>query len=780
MALSIIRADLRDDRFERFCNDIVGVLEGGIHVLLTSRSWDKGRDGRAETSTITVYVMTSLSDDVDGKSERDARRLKESARPAEAVYFCSSQSLSEKRCDEIAGQLREILGTENKVVVLGAGQLADVVGQSPAVFIEHYGQEFDGLMAMLRKSIDEPVRDDGSLRLALMSIAGETSEEVRDSLYGNVIRTALKTRPSNTAECAKHVSDQFRLHRVLPVEAIERHLEILLAEGDVSLNLERRYELTVAGKEKLAAQELAAVDALRQGRDVIQRHLERSLGHSLTNDHFNRIWDIVREKLASAFFDRGLQLVTQVGFMVKRAAGSEAIGDDRPLCFLPALADAVANTSSSASQQDELRLAIRDMFEEPESETFNWLARLCASYVGLCTLGLEAQSGQALAAVLSKVDLVLDTDIVLSLLCEGEPNHAAMNELVKKWRALGGEVMVSEEVLHEVAHHAVIADREYRHVSHWLPGERREDRLRWIDNAFVRAFAELLAQRRIPREHWRKYIDQYAPAGKADLGRIAELLVQDYGIRELPPPTKMEEDVAKSARKLLVQRAEKSFNGERLRIAIDKAERDASLYAAIVHRHRMARKNDPDRSCILVSSARRLAEVEQRLHIMGEPQLVLSSGSVFYMLSLVPGVSIGVTAMQTLLFEVHKQFSGDVDRTLMRAVHESCEVSLPWARRQTVVRDIKKRVFESARRSAAAAGTRLQDTEGERARVMSDALTEANAPELATIIRDALDQVVVDRRLERENQELRATVETLRAELVRRKKKEPGRSKEAS
>lgn len=757
IAEAIIRADSETLRFERFTNDVVTEYEGGVPVLPTSRTWDLGRDGRAETSTTRLYVCASLADHVDPKSDHDLRRLAKFAEPPFTVYFCSSQPLSEKKCNDLAIQIRSVLPVGITVTVIGCAQLAHLSERYTNVFIRHYGTELDNFVAAMRASVEAPVDEDDALRLALVGVAHETSDAVRTELYRNAIRDVLRAKELNVAECARDVSHQFRLGRMLPTEVLLPHLRELEAVGDLE-KVNDRYVLTPRGVQALASHDTDAKNRLLEGREVIRERIETLIGHALSGDHFDRIWTIIRQQLAAAFYERGQQLVKEVAILLAGKVEGESPRDE-PLFFVSALADAVAATSSLQAQQEELQTAIHDLFEEPQGPAFEWLGRLCASYVSLCALGIEAQSGKALARLLAKITIVLDTDITLSLVCEGEPNHHEVQDLVRKWRAIGGDVLVSREVLQEVARHAVIAEYDYQQVSGWIPGTR-EQRVRVIENAFVRAFAELLARGSIRRQYWQSYIEQYRSVGEEDPVKIAEILAQEYNIHELPSATAAERDLEKKARQMLDSKAASRYSGDRLRIAKDKARRDASLYAAIVHRSRSSRQADPSRACVLVSSARRLAEVEQKLRGVGEPQLVVSLGSAFYLLSLIPGVSLGIGAMQTLLFEVHRRFSGELERVLLRVVRQSEAISLPWARRHRLMREVRNRILADAER----AGASRKEAAALLPRLEQEALTESKLPRTVEILGEALNAVVVDQRLLNENLELRSALAALERE----------------
>ena len=737
---------------------IISKNEGGVTVLSTSSSWDLGRDGRAETSRQRIYVCSSLSDRVTQKTVSDVKRLSKNARQPYTLYFCSSQRMSEHQCNKIAQELSTMLSTTTRVIVLGGYQLAQFAEQHSSTFVSHYSVELDDFLVTIRTSVERPIEQDDALRLALIGVVHENSEEIRNELYRDAIRTVLNRRPLTIGECARDVSAHFRLGRTLPDEVIASHLEALIELDEAQSGPDGRYCITSRGAEVLGQHNSTAVDSLLAGRSLVRERLEEMIGHALSEEHFSRVWAVFTAKIASAFFERGQQLVRQIGALL--AASQTGQQADEPLFFVPDLADAVASTSSHTAQQDELSEAVRDLFREPTSDAFSWLARLCASYVALCALGLEAQSGRALTQLLSKLLLVLDTDIALSLLCEGEPNHREVVDLVRKWRAIGGGVVVAQEVLFEVAHHAAIATYDYEQLQRWLPGTA-EKRQRIVDNAFVRAFATLLAANRVRRSHWPSYIEEYLVAGKPDPSRIAEILAQEFNIQQLAPATHAEREIEERARRVLAPRNARNLSPSRARIARDKARRDASLYASIVRQARLARRKEAGGGCVLVSSARRLAEVEQRLREVGEAKLVISLGGAFHILALIPGVSIGVTAMQTVLFEVHRRFSSNLERVLLRIVEESDSVSLPWARRHRLMGEVRSRLLSGVDRT-----TRRGMATGELDRsVERVALAEKNLPQTAEILRDSLEAVVVDESLQRKNIELMNLVESLEREV---------------
>jgi hypothetical protein len=71
------------------------------------------------------------------------------------------------------------------------------------------------------------------------------------------------------------------------------------------------------------------------------------------------------------------------------------------------------------------------------------LLALPERFVALCSLGLEATSADEIRKILLRYQLTLDTDIVLTFLCAGEPDHEAATELLNRWLNIRGEITVA-------------------------------------------------------------------------------------------------------------------------------------------------------------------------------------------------------------------------------------------------------------------------------------------------------------------------------------------------
>jgi hypothetical protein len=74
------------------------------------------------------------------------------------------------------------------------------------------------------------------------------------------------------------------------------------------------------------------------------------------------------------------------------ARDSEPTREEETPFFIEEIARAVSMTSSSDRQQDELRTAFTDLFQDPIGPSFDWLVSLCSAFVAICSLVSRAGS----------------------------------------------------------------------------------------------------------------------------------------------------------------------------------------------------------------------------------------------------------------------------------------------------------------------------------------------------------------------------------------------------
>lgn len=753
----VLRMETSDSRFENFCKAIVSHIEGGAPVYGTSASWDLGRDavgyGRAEG----IYVCASLRDDVDAKAISDLERLTSTTQRIKRVYFCSSHNLSEHGRDRVAAAVTELLDGKFPLAVLGSLQLSEAAVDEDRAFKRNYGPELRSAI-----SISQPASDNAEMegmRLALISSTAEDSQQVRAAIYQAAILDAVESGVRTADSIAKDVAAKLKLSHSLPGWVVMSHLKDLEKDGLV-VTIDGLIEGTAAGKEKREENERSAAERLLIGRKEIQAALEEALSTVFIPDDFARIWKVFEEKLAYSLYSRGMAIVEEVNILLNSV---ERATNDYRLSFVDELADSVAAVSGHGFRGEVVRDALRDLFADRTGPAAAWLVQVCASFVAACALGLEQTSAQAVRQLLARTTLVLDTDVVLSLLGEGEPEHVASETIVEAWRANGGRILVAEPVLLEVAYHAHIATSDYEQTRHSLPGTP-EYRLRAIDNVFVRSYAELLS-RGLTLPAWRDYIDHYRGRTPYSFDKVLGLLRGDYGVQSLPARSSSSEGFFEEVRLYLLEQAEQSNPLGMSKEVRDKARRDAELYVSFAEYLDATRQGDSVATAVLVSGGRRLAAVERRFNKAGEDHVVISVASALLLVSMLPGFSLGLSAMKSFLFDERRPgFSSDLDRTIVRMVMTSNERMMPWAKRGVLARTVRKKLIEVAHEQ----GERKQKTDRE---IIAAALNPANKPNTIQMLAESLDAIDVESRHERRARELAAQVEALKAELERERRK---------
>ena len=757
---AVLVQETNDGRFETFSREAVSLLEGGATIFSTSVSWDLGRDGVGAGKARGVYVCASLRDDVDKKAIEDLERLSSTTREITRVYFCSSQRLTEHRITLLEAQLSTEIDGKYPITVLGATQLTEAVASQPEIIERHYAAEIKGALRAISSDPSDESEIHG-LRLALIAAAGENSGDIRRTLYrGGLLAVLRDGKPRSAIACAKALSDSLRLQYVISDAAIRPHLSELTESGDIELS-GPTFRITEAGCKTSDELHVQAADRFLGGRLAVRKAIEESIGERIDEDSFKRVWDVFEERVAAHFHSRGVAMVAEVSALLEDTPGdSSASIAQTPISFLSELATAVAHTSTHPQRREELHQAVVDLFSDRTSGATDWLVRVAASFVACCALGLEHSTGAALTRLFARTALVLDSDVVLSLLGEGEPEHQGVFAIVSKWTKVGGKILVAEPVLEEVAYHAHIAQHDFSQVEHLLPGTP-DDRLHIIENAFVRSFAEHMATSGTTLRQWGRFISQYRGTSQYDWRQVVGHLRAEYSVGTLPHRTSDYEALELKVKAFLIRTAEqRGYSGKNAR---DKASRDARLYAQMVQYLQSVRASDPGATCLLVSSAHRLVEAEDAFHESGEQQLVVPISTVLQLLSLLPQVSLGLSAMKAFLFEDRRPgFSSDLERTILRLVRTSSEVAMPWAKRGTLMREVRDRLIDDARKQGRFVEDGANTTALERA-----ALLESNKPRTIQILAEALDKAAVRTRLEDENARLRQENETLRRQMGR-------------
>jgi hypothetical protein len=672
---AIICQEDNDQTFEQFTRSLVE-LEEGVTLVRTSPTWDRGRDARSIGSSAGVYVAASVNKQVEDKALSDVQRIASTTASLRTLYFCSSQELSEHACDALEVKLKGLLPPNVQITVLGSRQLIDLAFRHQEVFFRYYLGEITSLRDAEGEEGSETA-EQLALKLALCTRSNADSAALRADLLRQVLLHCIKRGYDSIAKLSVAAAGLLRLPNKLPESIIEEGVRDLIRDRMCSSDQTGAVELTDLGRFELEQRGQESAKELLAGPALLREELQKRLSYELSTNHYDRIWEAFQQYISTKFYNEGFKLISIVRNCCLPGERDEGVdgGQDNLGDLVSGLSTKAGDTSSDPDQKQELETAVRDMFKEKGNPAFDWLAHVCVAYISLCALGIEQSTAQELQKGLQRSNLVFDTDIVLSLLCESEVNHQGVAELLRRWREYGGEIWMAEPVLREAAYHAWIAEQDFQNTKHWLPGEAVEGE-RYIENAFVRSFAGYLRSREARLRQWRDYITEFRGKREDDNSTLRAYCILNHKIKCIPEsydPKKQTEILEF----VLSQRT------NRHPIHEDKAKRDAELVSQVMKQRQLARTQGLDKTYIIVSSSKLFRAVERRFHAdLEERVLVLPIGGVMYWLSLIPGVTVTLRALKSLLFSESLPLDfGNVERIALRIIRDSAQFEVPWAKR---------------------------------------------------------------------------------------------------
>jgi hypothetical protein len=745
----ILQTENNSFRFENFCLRVVGKHEG-VTYLPTSQSWDFGRDGRASNrghGSHSNILCATLNESLDGKAEADLLRLTASASP-DRIAYCSSQKLSELRCDEITAILRRHAQGKS-IIVYGAKQLATIAKDNQDAFELFYGAEVQEIRSTILSKHHSGSPTSG-LRLALLTFSSLEGSELRDEVLQSTLLDRLSKDASLTVqEISQSLSGDLGLPRALPDTYLYHALERAEIQGDVQ-RVGFFWGLTKQGEDKRAALPIKGVQQLLEGREAVRKDIEKLTGKALSQQQYETVWAALLDALSGLFHANGLEVISGINELLSSEPSLA-----KPLNLRRELENAmrrVVASISTADLREQYYTALLDLFTEREGPTFDWLARVSERFVALCSLGLEHESGNALRETLAAQRLVLDSDIILDFLCDAESDHAASRDLLLNWLGIGGRILVSPIVLEEVAHNAWISERDFRGTEMLIGKLQKWELGRYVRNPFVRTFHFYKS----PPSKWGMYIGQFRGNSAGDYTKILQKLRERLKVEILPVSIdeNLSAEISEYIRKIPFSRGS---DDEQLEDVMYKINRDGKLLASLAAAREAAERAGSEEPIILLSSSNALRSAELAFEgIFQGPQLVLNKRSFSYLLSTVPQVSFGAGTLQRALFSFGSRghLKSDGVRA-MRLIRSTNEFDLPWADRYTFRKELRRSMMSEAGRRGI---SKLE---------MTRQFMVGGSPEAASrIIVEAIQQLAIPTKTQIELDEARRTIQQLRDKLA--------------
>lgn len=394
-------------------------------------------------------------------------------------------------------------------------------------------------------------------------------------------------------------------------------------------------------------------------------------------------------------------------------------------------------------------LAILDMLTERSSRAFDWFTKVAERFVILCSLGLEATSGEEVRQVIRSHEVILDSDIILSYLCDAETDHGKAKDLLSRWVQLGGRLLVSPVVLEEVAYHAWIAERDFQETEYLLGKLHRFELGRYIRSAFVRTYHAL---EKTP-QRWPIYIGQYRGNSKGDYSKILSILRQRLKVETLPES--YDEKLRGEMTAYLMTAARDVYKeAEQLEDVSYKVDRDGRLMASIAAARSSQERMGSGGPIVLLSSSHLLRRAENRFRQQfGEARVLLSIGALSYLLTAIPDSALGADSLRRALFE----FGGtahlkDPERRALRIIRATELYDIPWAGRKllqaNLTREIrsdaeKRGITEDSLRATLASGAEPKTAGRLIAKSLRDMAIKDKTSEELTVAQHKIDQLEV-------------------------------------
>jgi len=680
LAEIILNNESNDYRFESFARELCEKHEG-LTFVPTSQSWDLGRDARATASgrgTHRNIICATLNRNLEVKVNTDLIRATANASPDRIVY-CSSQKLSESKTEEITTIIKRHTA-QGSILVLGSLQLSTLAEKYHETFEKFYHAEIQDIRDTILSAKDSNVNTKG-LRLALIAFGSTEGISLRKEVLQVTLLGFMEENKSySLPSIAQGFSADIGLQKTLSENFLRDALETLQTNGEVEYK-QGGWRLTAKGCDRKNGMPLEAATHLIEGRQLIREQLEKLIGLKLDDKQYGQIWASLMDCISGIFHANGLDVMIAVEQILTGIDedGSTDVPDLRAL-----LTEGVKR-AASIIQTDDLRDAVGcgllDIFTERDSKAFDWLTKVAERFVVLCSLGLEDSSSEAAREVLSSHRVILDSDVILDYLCEGESEHGAAHNLLSEWLMIGGRLLVSTVVLEEVAHHAWISERDYNESELLIGKLRPEEMRRYIKSAFVRTFY----LRNIRREHWPMYIGQFRGNAPGDYTKILRSLRTSLKVEVLP------EAYDDTLRQGIVDYLLESSHADEKEAEQSedinyKVERDGKLLASIAAASRSQEMAGVEGPLVLLSSSRQLRMAELKFKAeFGNQRVVLSKRALGYLLATTPKVGLGADTLRRALFDFgsHARLT-DSERRALRLLRATELYDLPWANRVTL------------------------------------------------------------------------------------------------
>lgn len=394
----VFQGEDSSDRFEDFAIATASVLEGRA-LVRTSKTWDRGRDGRSATAGQDVFVLASLRRDLK-KPVEDATRLKATTQRIRRVYLYLSDALTEHFLDEATAEIRKVLGDGPEIESYGAHQLVHLIqqGKIEKQFRDLYASDLTSLRFASNPATDSPQLN--HLWLALATFESEDVQSVRRELLECTILALLLPGAASVPELIQLATKKYGC-TLFSEAACGDALAVLIGKDHV-LEVGFRWQITQAGRDRLTALTASTQAGELKGSHAVRTSVETSLGHALPEQQWAQLWMALQREFADVLYTRGRQFVDTVSKLV--ASNIDTLARDSFADLLDRGIRKAVKETIAPVQVDRVVQAVQDAFlPGSPSGAFDFLADIAAKFIALCTLGITAEVAGSIENVLASV-----------------------------------------------------------------------------------------------------------------------------------------------------------------------------------------------------------------------------------------------------------------------------------------------------------------------------------------------------------------------------------------
>jgi hypothetical protein len=288
-------------------------------------------------------------------------------------------------------------------------------------------------------------------RLAIITLAQyvlrRESTSIREDLYENVIETAIylgtqENRPLDLAGLERTLEAKL-LGIKLPSALVTRTIEALERSNRVKRTPDNGLAVTETRKVQISEQ----IEEQRSLADGVEKKLSDCIITEYTQLAMQVPTSTKLREALEVFYSFLLSLLREKGnFAAAVLSGSQQIGS------YPIPSEILTRVSSELKDSVMRRAilsAIETLFRSGSQDLARYVLRICQNFICLRILNLDPECRRLEQDLLSRQTMLLDTSVLISLVCEGRPSHNLVRETLKFASDLNVNVVFSQQTAEE-------------------------------------------------------------------------------------------------------------------------------------------------------------------------------------------------------------------------------------------------------------------------------------------------------------------------------------------